>query len=80
MSANESSAGAGAAAPEVRAETSAGVQDRPDRLRAVPWGAVILYVVIAMGLAWVVALPIWLSGGASSPHLAILVPLHGAVM
>lgn len=55
-------------------------QDRPDRLRAVPWGAVILYLVIAMGLAWLVALPIWLTGGARSPQLAILVPVLGAVM
>lgn len=55
-------------------------QDRSDRLAAVPWHAVILYLVIAMGLAWVVALPIWLTGGARSPHLATLVPVIGAVM
>lgn len=55
-------------------------QDRPDRLASVPWRAVILYVLVACGLAWLVALPIWLSGGPSSPQLTVLVPIVGAVM
>ena len=33
---------------------------RADRLDRVPWGAVALFVVLAMGLAWLAALPLWL--------------------
>lgn len=35
---------------------------------AVPWPAVAIFIVIALGLAWLVQLPVWLSGdGLSSP-------------
>lgn len=37
-------------------------QTRADRLERVPWGAVALYTVLAMGLAWLAALPLWLMG------------------
>ncbi|WP_241490459.1 CPBP family intramembrane glutamic endopeptidase [Leucobacter chromiiresistens] len=32
---------------------------RPDRVARVPWGAVALFTVVACGLAWLVALPLW---------------------
>lgn len=53
---------------------------RPDRPERVPWGAVLAYIAVSFGLAWIVALPLWLTGGASSPHLAVLIPILGAVM
>lgn len=53
---------------------------RPDRLSRVPWGAVGIYILVSFGLAWLVSLPIWLSGGAESPALAVLIPIVGAVM
>lgn len=53
---------------------------RPDRPARVPWGAVILYLVLACGLAWLVALPMWLSGGPDSPDLAGTIVPTGTVM
>lgn len=50
------------------------------RLERVPWSAVAVFVVVAYGLAWLVALPIWLTGGPGSPYLVVLVPILGAVM
>jgi uncharacterized protein len=38
----------------------------------VPWGAVVAYIVIAFGLAWLVALPLWLHDGL---HNALAKPL-----
>lgn len=57
-----------------------GSPTRLDRLARVPWGAVGVYVAVSFGLAWLVSLPIWLSGGAESPALGVLVPIVGAVM
>lgn len=53
--------------------------DRPDRLARVPWAAVILYVVIAFGLAWLVALPLWLMD-REDPMLGMIAQLVGVVM
>jgi membrane protease YdiL (CAAX protease family) len=39
---------------------------RPDRLARVPWGPVALFVALAFGLAWLVALPLWLMDLESS--------------
>ncbi|QAY60907.1 CPBP family intramembrane metalloprotease [Microbacterium protaetiae] len=45
-----------------------------DRVR-VAWPAVIVYLVVALGLGWVVALPLWLSGdGLASPWAGLLLP------
>lgn len=41
----------------------------------VPWGPVALFVVLACGLAWVVALPLWLDGGLANPVSALLLPV-----
>lgn len=38
----------------------------------VPWGAVVVYIVIAFGLAWLVALPLWLHDGLGNPLAKML--------
>lgn len=39
----------------------------------VPWPAVLIFTVTAMGLAWLVMLPVWLSGdGLASPFFSLL--------
>lgn len=37
--------------------------------------ATISFVVLALGLAWLVALPLWMDGGLASPLFGVLVPL-----
>ncbi|WP_125098979.1 CPBP family intramembrane glutamic endopeptidase [Leucobacter chromiireducens] len=49
------------------------------RLAGVPWGAVALFIVLAGGLAWLVALPLWLRG-AESPGFATLLGVLAPVM
>ena len=45
----------------------------PDR---VPWTAVVVFVFMACGLAWLVALPLWLDGsGLANPLAALLLPV-----
>lgn len=56
------------------------VPARGDRLTRVPWVAVAVFVGVAMGLAWVVSLPIWLTGGPQSPQLGALLQITGMVM
>ncbi|MHC2185927.1 membrane protease YdiL (CAAX protease family) [Rathayibacter agropyri] len=42
---------------------------------AVPWLKIAVFVVVAFGLAWVVALPLWITGtGLSSEFTGVLVP------
>lgn len=42
---------------------------------AVPWLTIAVFVVVAFGLAWVVALPLWITGtGLSSEFTGVLVP------
>ena len=53
---------------------------RPDRFDRVPWAAVWVFIAVSFGLAWLVSLPLWLTGGADSPLLALLLPLLGSVM
>lgn len=62
-----------------RASTAAAA-DRADRLARVPWGAVAIFVAVSFGLAWVVALPIWLTGGPHSSLLSVLLTPTGMVM
>ncbi|WP_025157901.1 CPBP family intramembrane glutamic endopeptidase [Leifsonia aquatica] len=45
---------------------------RPDRPARVPWPAVGAYLVVAFGLAWLVALPLWLDGGLSNPFAPVI--------
>ncbi|MBB5642623.1 CPBP family intramembrane glutamic endopeptidase [Cryobacterium roopkundense] len=42
----------------------------------VPWRAVVIYVLLACGLAWIVAMPMWLGGdGLRNPLAGLLLPL-----
>jgi membrane protease YdiL (CAAX protease family) len=42
----------------------------------VPWTAVVMFIVLACGLAWLVALPLWLDGsGLANPFAGLLLPL-----
>ena len=43
--------------------------------RRVPWLAVIAFVVLACGLAWLVALPLWLGDGLAEPFTVVLLPV-----
>ncbi|MFV0426474.1 MAG: lysostaphin resistance A-like protein [Beutenbergiaceae bacterium] len=68
-------------------DTSAATGPTPDRAQrssrdvtptAVPWSAVAVFAVLACGLAWLVQLPIWLTGdGLGSP---LFLPLTAAMM
>lgn len=53
---------------------------RADRPQQVPWAAVAVFVVVACGLAWLVALPLWLRGGAEGQGFATLLSLLAPVM
>lgn len=41
----------------------------------VPWAAVILFVVLACGLAWIVSLPLWLGAGLAEPSALAILPV-----
>lgn len=59
--------------------TETGAQDALPTTSApprVPWGAVALFTAIAYGLAWVITIPLWRSGGLANP---LITPL-GLVM
>lgn len=56
------------------------VQDRPDRLQRVPWGAVTVFVVVSFGLAWLVATPLWAMGTDNSAFPLMLSLLASAMM
>ncbi|WEK62568.1 MAG: CPBP family intramembrane metalloprotease [Candidatus Microbacterium colombiense] len=43
--------------------------------RRVAWAAVITYTIIACGLAWLVALPLWLGDGLAEPLSWLLLPV-----
>ena len=45
------------------------------RTNDVPWAAVVLYIVLACGLAWLVALPLWLGDGLREPIAPLLLPV-----
>lgn len=46
-----------------------------DRMPEVSLAAIISYIVIAMGLAWLVALPLWLGGGLAGPLAGLVLPV-----
>lgn len=46
-----------------------------DRMPEVSPAAIITYIVIAMGLAWAVALPLWLGDGLATPFIGLLLPV-----
>ncbi|WP_136054870.1 type II CAAX endopeptidase family protein [Microbacterium sp. K24] len=43
--------------------------------RRVPWAAVIAFTVLACGLAWLVALPLWLGDGLAEPFAGVILPV-----
>lgn len=43
--------------------------------RRVPWAAVTVFTVLACGLAWLVALPLWLGDGLAEPFAGVLLPV-----
>jgi membrane protease YdiL (CAAX protease family) len=43
--------------------------------RRVPWGSVLAFVLIACGLAWLVALPLWTGDGLAEPISSLLLPV-----
>lgn len=47
----------------------------PPTARRVPWAAVVVFVVLACGLAWLVALPLWLGDGLAEPLAGVLLPV-----
>ncbi|MFJ2368779.1 lysostaphin resistance A-like protein [Microbacterium sp. NPDC087665] len=47
----------------------------PPTARRVPWVAVVVFVVLACGLAWAVALPLWLGDGLAEPMVGVLLPV-----
>ncbi|WP_417554367.1 CPBP family intramembrane glutamic endopeptidase [Microbacterium sp.] len=46
-----------------------------ERMPRIGLNAIIAYVVLAMGLAWLVALPLWLGDGLATPGAALLLPV-----
>ena len=52
---------------------------RADRLAQVPWAAVLVFVVTSFGLAWLVALPLWLLG-PQHENFALLLGITAPVM
>lgn len=58
-------------------DTSGSEQTGPARRPGVSWTAVLVFVVIAYGLAWLVALPLWLHDGLRNPLIS---PLGFAMM
>lgn len=47
----------------------------PTAPATVPWAAVAVYTVLAMGLAWLVTLPLWLGNGLEDPLFGVLAPV-----
>ena len=53
---------------------------RPDRFARVPWPAVAVFVAVAYGLAWLVALPLWIVDFEPSAYATLFGVLAGAMM
>ncbi|MBD3942388.1 CPBP family intramembrane metalloprotease [Microbacterium sp. NEAU-LLC] len=58
----------------VSAEPAATAAPSPAPDTAVRWPAVIAFVLLACGLAWAVALPLWLGEGLRSPFAGLVLP------
>lgn len=76
----ETPASLAAAEPAVPAAPAVDAKGRPLAVvpATVPWLEVAIFVVIAFALAWLVCLPLWISGKGLSDPLAVQV--YGAVM
>lgn len=53
---------------------------RVDRPARVPWGAVAVFVAVSFGLAWLIALPLWLRDSIEPGYAALFQALAGAMM
>ncbi|MDN6529082.1 MAG: CPBP family intramembrane metalloprotease [Brevibacterium sp.] len=53
--------------------------ERGDRLRKVPWAALVTFVAVSFGLAWLVSMPLWLASD-ESPAPALLNRILPVVM
>lgn len=71
----------GALAPDATAEGVPAGADTPrrDRLVQVPWAAVAVFIAVAFGLAWLVALPLWLGAVGEGTTGALVAQLIAAV-
>ncbi|MBN6190373.1 CPBP family intramembrane metalloprotease [Microbacterium sp. SSW1-47] len=49
-------------------------RDAEGAVTRVPWAAVIVFIATACGLAWLVALPLWLGAGLAEPISTLLLP------
>lgn len=78
------SAGAAAGAVQDRVGGAGSVRDgragRPDRFARVPWGAVAVFVVVACGLAWAVAIPLWSGGIEAAGSSGLFIVVASAMM
>jgi len=61
-------------------ESQVRVEDRPDRPRRTPWAAVIVFVLVSMGLAWLVALPLWFMDQAGPGFTVLFQPIAAVMM
>lgn len=51
-----------------------------EKLARVPWVAIAVFIVVSFGLAWLAALPLWLSGATVAVASPVMVTLTGTVM
>ncbi|MBC9954557.1 CPBP family intramembrane metalloprotease [Leucobacter sp. cx-42] len=53
---------------------------RPDRFTRVPWRAVVVFTVVAMALAWAVAIPVWVMDPARPGYQALFGAIASGMM
>lgn len=57
--------------------SGAQVEHRADRVTHPPWPALIVFIAVSFGLAWVIALPLWLAGGPNAANLDVWIATIG---
>lgn len=62
------------------ADAAAEGEDRPDRMPRVPWAAVGVFIAVSFGLAWLVALPLWLIDDDRPGYTAMFSVVAAAMM
>ncbi|NLA65028.1 MAG: CPBP family intramembrane metalloprotease [Leucobacter sp.] len=55
-------------------------QNRPDRFARVPWAAVVVFLLVSCGLAWLVASPLWLIDEQRPGYSALFTVVASAMM
>ena len=55
-------------------------QNRPDRFARVPWAAVVVFLLVSCGLAWLVASPLWLIDEQRPGFSALFTVVASAMM